>query len=212
MGRVAEAAELLEGSPALDDPTIDRADAILGLGLLAVARWRLDRRDAAREAAVATIERAGRSRPVANYSLEGYAGAAEVFLNLWECSTLAGQTDHEARRMALRCCTALERFAAIFPIGFPRSLLCRSRADAIAGRFDRAWTIAMRSLRAAEELGSPLDQALAHAELARSGREPSEHRERARALFEHLGALEELARLEEPGRLLRSRVRNLAGK
>ena len=36
--RLAEAAALLEGSPAVVDPSVNRADAILGLGLVALTR------------------------------------------------------------------------------------------------------------------------------------------------------------------------------
>lgn len=199
LGRVAEAAEMLEASPALHDPTVDRADAILGLGLLALARWRLGRREDAREAAAATLARIGRSRPVANYSLEGYAGAAQVFLNLWEQGTLVGRPDAEARRWALRTCAALRTFAGIFPIGRPRALLCRSRAEAISGRLESARRSALGALRAAEALGCPFEQALAHAALARYAPGGADHLERSRDLFRRLGARDELARLEAGG-------------
>ena len=51
LGQVAEAAALLEGSPVLRTLGVDRADAILGLGFLAIVRWRLGRRDEAVHAA-----------------------------------------------------------------------------------------------------------------------------------------------------------------
>lgn len=207
LGRTEEAAALLEASPVLrPDAAVDRSDAILGLGLLALARLRLGRDGPALQAAEAALERMGATRPIVNYSLEGYAGAAEALLALWERAQRSpagdGASLRSLRRHALRACAALDRFAAVFPNGSARARILRGRADWIAGRPRRARSRWAGALRLAERQSLPLDQALAHAWLAtvegddpREGR--SQHAERARAILTRLGAVTELEQTRE---------------
>jgi hypothetical protein len=53
------------------------------------------------------------SPPTAFYGLAGYAASARVHLALWEAG------DRAVRPAVLRSCTALRKFARVFPIGQP---------------------------------------------------------------------------------------------
>ena len=164
-GRLDEAVADLEGSPAVRADSgirIEEADAILGLGLLAAARWRLGLESEAIEAAEA-VARLSAPRPMVNYSLEGFSGAAEVFLGAWE---RAGARNVEARRRAMDSCAVLRRFASIFPIGRPRALVHHARALELDGRRHAALRAAHAALRAADRFAMPIDRTLAHDRLA----------------------------------------------
>src|SRR5947208_361472 len=138
---------------------------------------------------------------MANYDLEGVAGAAEVYLTLWE-STPAGDgaTGRGLRRRARQAGDALDRFARVFPIARPRADLCRGRFYRLAGRRPRAARAWCRSLQAAERLEMPFEEGLVHFEIGRHA-EPGDaarphHLDRARTLFARLGAAHDLARVE----------------
>ena len=147
MGRIEEAASLLEGSPALSLDSAQTADTILGLGLLAVARLRLGKRAAARKAAEETLRQLERTRPMANFNLEGYSGAVEVLLALWDASLResAGRS-RDLEQLAPRACGALRAFARVFPIARPRDRLWRGMILRLSGHPSRAGAVVERGL------------------------------------------------------------------
>jgi class 3 adenylate cyclase/tetratricopeptide (TPR) repeat protein len=199
-GRVEQAAEMLEESPVLEPDYPRTADAILGLGLLAAARLRLGRREDAAWAADATTRLIERTRPMANFNLEGYSGAVEVYLDQWESVAAAGScAPRELKRRARRACRALDGFARVFPIARPRAALWGGRRAWLRGQAPRAFVRWRVGLEAAERLGMPLEQGLLHAEIARRAALPgpllAPHIERAGEIFSRLGAEDELARL-----------------
>jgi hypothetical protein len=92
------------------------------------------------------------SLPVAVHILEGYAGVAEVYMDLW----VAG--DHAAARPARQARAALRRFARAFPMAQPRAWLYEGRAAHHLGRQRRALAVWHKSLQTAERLVMPYEQ------------------------------------------------------
>ena len=186
---LSRALALLEEASGLLSGTVD-ADEIRVHGLLAKVHMRRGDVAAALDAARTAARWIEGSSPTAFYSFEGRAAAAEVCLARWELTP----DDAEARRLAGRLTRALSTYARAFPIGRPRALLCRgTRAwlDRLPATARRAWRA---SLRAAEELGMPYEEALAGAALAvRLG--DTERGREATATLERLGASPEIERL-----------------
>ncbi|HEX8201814.1 MAG TPA: hypothetical protein VF590_15165, partial [Isosphaeraceae bacterium] len=202
LGRLDEAAALLAESPAVRGEPVAAADAILGLGLLTLLRVEQGAWDAAAAAAAATLERIRRTPPMVNYSLEGYAAAAETFLALWERGGFRWRFEQRVLEcQARQACAALRRLARLFPISRPRSRLCRGLLQWLSGHPARARQSWRRSLGEAECLAMPYEQARAHFEMGRhlGPGDPARrrHLERAEELFTRLGAAPDLARVRE---------------
>jgi predicted ATPase/class 3 adenylate cyclase len=170
-----------------------RADEIVIYGVLALAHLRRQDTEQARLAAHRAASLIAQSRPTAAYTLEGYAGVTEVYLDLW----MAG--DHAAARPAQQARAALRRLARTFPTARPRAWLyeglvanhLRRRRRAVA-----AWT---KSLKTAERLAMPYEQGRAHYELGRhlppGHPARQEHLSRAWEIFTGIGASYELTQV-----------------
>jgi class 3 adenylate cyclase/tetratricopeptide (TPR) repeat protein len=186
--RIGEVLELLGGRGAF-------ADEIFAWGLLGQAQLHLGRMTLARAAAERAMSLITRSRPVAVHAVEGYAGAAEVLLGLWETG------DTTAMSQAHRACAALRQFARAFPIGRPRAQLCTGLAASLTGKPDDAHAAWRSSLRTATHLAMPYEQGRAHLELARhlapGTASRARHLEDARRIFGDLGAAHELERTRD---------------
>jgi class 3 adenylate cyclase/tetratricopeptide (TPR) repeat protein len=194
-GRIDEAIDQLHAVLRDLERSPDRAEELRAQGLLALAlddRGETELADLAASRAAALI--AGLAAPTAHYLLEGYAAVAE--LRLRRAASGGGAS---AREDAERACAAMRRFARLFPIGTPRSLLLTGRASWLrgdrAGAF-RRWT---EGLVQAERSGMRYDQARLHLELAshvQDAARRSEHLAFAIAIFRELGAVPDLARGE----------------
>jgi class 3 adenylate cyclase/tetratricopeptide (TPR) repeat protein len=183
--RINEVLRLLGGRGAF-------ADEIFAWGLLAQAQLHNGRMELARTAAQRAMDLISGSRPVAVHAIEGYAGAAEVFLGLWESG------DRTVRPQARKACAALRQFARSFPIARPRAELCSGLAAFLAGKPGSARAAWHSSLRAAMQLAMPYEQARAHLEIGRHLAPGTPSRERhldeSIRIFEQLGAAHELRR------------------
>jgi tetratricopeptide (TPR) repeat protein len=161
--------------------------------LAAMLHLRRGDRDAAAQALGQALEQA-RLPPVKCYWFDLYAMAAEVAVALWLDARRRQAGDTAARgALATEAVRCLRRYARRFPIGEPRALLYRGLLAWTGGRpraARRAWRA---SLAAADRLGMPYDQALAHAALGRHGppAERPRHQARARELFARLGVADE---------------------
>jgi tetratricopeptide (TPR) repeat protein len=162
LGRASEALSLLERAVSLLDRHPDHPSELITYGLLGVARLRLGDQAAASRAASTCLERISAESPTVFSTLEGYAGAAEVFLAVGD------------RARAARACQRLAAFAARFPIGQPRALLMRGRQH--PGRARALW---LRGLARAEQLGMPYERGLLLGALG--------ERQAARIVFSELG-------------------------
>jgi tetratricopeptide (TPR) repeat protein len=175
-----------------------RADEILAHGQLAVAYQRRGEEELARMAARQAAGLIAQSLPVAVHILEGYAGVAEVYMDLW----VAG--DHAAARPARQARAALGRFARAFPMARPRAWLYEGRAAHHLGRQRHALAVWHKSLRTAERLVMPYEQGRAHYELGRHlppGHPARQaHLTRAGELFTDIGALYELDQVQAAAR------------
>jgi eukaryotic-like serine/threonine-protein kinase len=168
-----------------------RADEISAHGQLAVAYLRRGDKELARMAARQAARLIAQSLPVAVHILEGYAGVAEVYMDLW----VAG--DHAAARPARQARAALRRFARAFPMAQPRAWLYEGRAAHHLGRQRRALAVWHKSLQTAERLVMPYEQGRAHYELGRHlpPGDPARHAHLTRAceIYAGIGASYELA-------------------
>jgi class 3 adenylate cyclase/tetratricopeptide (TPR) repeat protein len=168
-----------------------RADEISAHGQLAVAYLRRGDKELARMAARQAARLIAQSLPVAVHILEGYAGVAEVYMDLWAAG------DHAAARPARQARAALRRFAQAFPMARPRAWLYEGRAAHHLGRQRRALAVWHKSLQTAERLVMPYEQGRAHYELGRHlpPGDPARHAHLTRAceIYAGIGASYELA-------------------
>jgi class 3 adenylate cyclase/tetratricopeptide (TPR) repeat protein len=157
-----------------------------------------DRADwlAARTAADLAMDLTAHQRPASFATFLGYAGPAQAYLSLWE----TGQAGADGQQRAADALSRLRGFAAVFPVGRPRSALLEGRHDWLRGKRDRAMRLWERAVKLAESLSMPYEQGLAHYEIARH-LEPTDaaravHLAASRELFSGLHASRDLARLE----------------
>jgi tetratricopeptide (TPR) repeat protein len=157
----------------------------------------------ARQAAEQAAQLIARSTPTAYQALPGYASVAAVFLALWEeeLKSQARQSKSPSQVAARQAVRALNKFAGVFPIGWPRAWLWQGRYEWLAGHRAGARQAWRKCLAFAQKLMMPYAAALAHAELGRhadSAAERQQHLRRARDLFTQLGANADLAGLPTP--------------
>ena len=149
---LASAVDYLERSQSIVEK-IGLEETIWMYGLLARAQWRLGKVDLAREAAERGAVITAKATPVNFNVMEGYAGIAEVYLNLWERDIAFAP----AARKAIK---RLSHFAHIFPIGEARALLVRGRAAWLSGKQRTARMQWQNGLAAAEQQQVPYDRGL----------------------------------------------------
>jgi tetratricopeptide (TPR) repeat protein len=159
LGFLDEAAGLLQTSlQILEAQTMtDLVTLIQAYGLLALTELYRGRREAAGILAQQGIERIGKSEPTGFALLEGYAGAAEVYLTV-----LADTKADDVLRPALleRTTDAVARLAALaksVPIARPRAALMAARLAACQGDAKSAQAHSTRARRLAAQLGMPLE-------------------------------------------------------
>jgi class 3 adenylate cyclase/tetratricopeptide (TPR) repeat protein len=189
-GRTDSAIKELQEATRLLAGRGSRADEIVIYGVLALAYLRRQDGEQARLAAHRAASLIAESRPTAAYTLEGYAGVTEVYLNLW----MAG--DHATARPAQQARAALRRLARTFPTAQPRAWLYEGLSAYHLGRKRHAVAAWEKSLKTAERLAMPYEQGRAHYELGRHfppdhpGRQA--HLSHACEIFADIGASYEL--------------------
>jgi predicted ATPase len=187
IGRTDEAVRLLETTLALLTDHPDRPEEVRAYGLLAAVHLRRGETAAARAAAATGASLIAQFKIATSfYLLEGYAGVAEVYLDEWE----AGDRSSATKQAAQKACSALRKYARIFPVSEPRARLLSGRLLYLSGRPRRARGAWQASLSAAERLGMPFEAALAHSELGRHATnevQRRQHLERAQTLLHELG-------------------------
>jgi tetratricopeptide (TPR) repeat protein len=199
LGRAAEAVPLLEDALSRLDEQAMRTEAIWAYGGLALACLRLERHQRALESARRVLGHVASRAPVAYWTQQGTAAAAEVLLTLLEerCEP-AG----ERRRLAAEAaaaCTAVRRFARRFPLGRAHGALWSGLLAWQTGRPHRAMQHWRRAITIAQNHQQPFEETRAHLEIGRhlpAGRaERAAHLERARLLAHALGCAHELDRI-----------------
>ena len=100
------------------------------------------------------------SAPTGFYALEGYAATAEVLVELTKSASAdESKTLLKASREAARC---LQKFAQVFAIGTPRSLVIKGRVDEL-GRQGSGQKAFEQAGVAAQTLQMPLEESRARA-------------------------------------------------
>jgi class 3 adenylate cyclase/tetratricopeptide (TPR) repeat protein len=172
-----------ESTLQLLEQNIDQASDIRASGALAFAYWKNNEAPRALELAAATAKKTT-SNPTAPYSIEGYAGVAEVFLSAWE------RGDAQYRSDAQKACQAMNKYTGIFPLGVPRARLYWGWFHWLDGKHQQALTDWRQCLADAEKLNLPYEQARALSflgEHVESAGDRKQFCERALGIFERLG-------------------------
>jgi hypothetical protein len=137
--------------------------------------------------------------PTAAAALDGYTNIARVYLTLWEIRLQSSRQNRAAGTLSLRdlkrqagkACTAMLKFARVYPIGQPGYWLCRGLYHWLNGKPELAHQTWQTALSQAERQQMPYETALAHYEIGRhSPLDNAQHRyhlAQAQVLFEALG-------------------------
>jgi predicted ATPase/class 3 adenylate cyclase len=202
LGQAAQAINLLEEALTLLSNNADLMSEINIYGQLAMAHLQRGQLTKARQAADEVASRIAQSSPIMYTAFFGYFGMAEVYLTLWEQSLqnshLGEHTDLE--KLARQACKSLYTYKRVFPIGQPEAWRDQGWYYWLTGKPGKAHKFWRKSLAAAERLGMPYAQALAHYEIGRHlaaddpGRQ--EHLMRAQEIFNRLDAVYYLSRVE----------------
>ncbi len=162
-------------------------------GLLAELLFATNRFSEAYSEALKTLELIRTGPPTVLTEREGYAGAAAVFLGLWEKDLLGiGEVSSNLQQNAVEALKAMKRFASTFPLAEPRYLLLKGRYQFLKGRKRQARKTWLQASDTADRQEMPHEQALLERELGWRALENGEasdkiHRQRARELFDQLG-------------------------
>jgi hypothetical protein len=172
-GDVEAAQRLFTEAEVYIQRTQDSVGLILLGGLWAHCLLLQGHRDAALRRAAETLAIVDSSRFATESVFEGLASAVHVYLALWETgSVVERQRLAEPLRHAL---WKLARCAQVFPAATPRALLWHGRDAWNQGAFRTARYLGEASLRSAEKLTMPYDQALAREWLTRFANPPPGH-------------------------------------
>jgi tetratricopeptide (TPR) repeat protein len=197
LGRAAEAVPLFEDAMGRLDEQAMRTEAIWACGGLALASLRLDQPERALEQALRALGHLPAGAPVAYWTQQGTAAAAEVLLTLLERHPERDAHRQALARHAALACAGLRRYARRFPLGRAHALLWSGLLAWLSGRKRRAMQSWRAAISAGRALGLPYEQARAHFEIARhlppDDHQRLAHLDSARALFEQLGCGDELA-------------------
>jgi class 3 adenylate cyclase/tetratricopeptide (TPR) repeat protein len=157
-----------------DSHIIDQALRIDLKGLEGTVKLWLGDRDGALTAGRQALGLMAQTSPVSYLSLPGYAGAAAVFLRLWETIVLEEQARsvcelHDADfsrqptdivRLARQACGYLRGYARVFPIGQARALLWQGVFEWQSGRQRLAREHWQHGLKFARRMAMPFDEGL----------------------------------------------------
>jgi hypothetical protein len=196
LGRVGEAIGKLAFAGDLLRVQADQASEIICTGLSALAFQRSGDLGAAERAADACLSRIGGGLPTVWSVGDGYAGAAEVYLDLWRARSPAASLAKRLRR----AWAAQLRFAMVFGIGRPAFWITTGRVLARGGaRRAAAWALS-HARRESETRSMPYEAAAASLRLAEidaaGSADRALHLDRARRGFARLGCLHELDAVE----------------
>jgi hypothetical protein len=201
LGDLKRTMTLLQALTPFLEKDIGRSEQIWGYGLLAVGLLRSGQLAAAYDAARRANLVSVRQAPVAVYTFEGYAGAAEVLLALWENgANLTPISGSEVAQSARQACHALKVYARVFPIARPRSWLCQGQLRWLSGHPTQGMNTWQRGLKMALQLQMPYEEGRSLYEIGRHHAEPTPRRdylERAALIFERLGAADDLGRTRQ---------------
>lgn len=165
-GDIEQAIERLQFADQLLRGKEYRSEQIRIGGLLALAYWRNGDREPAIDAAERGTEIARKTLFSTVSTLEGHACLAEVAILRWRLARDEAVAPNDARKLrqaASKACRRLQKYAAMYPIGKPRSLLMQGLYASAAGKSWQSARHFRRGLDRAERLKLPLEIAMAEA-------------------------------------------------
>jgi len=167
-------------------------EGIWAFGQLARAYLRIGDRSKALEVADETLTRMGSTIPTAFYAMEGFMGAADVYLTVLEEKQKNGEKlPRDLLKKASKSIAGPKAFSRSFPIGNPRKLLWMARLANLKGRPRKSIILLNRALQEAQRLNMPYDIALTRYHLGIITSDSDKglgHLETALEAFEQLGA------------------------
>jgi DNA-binding SARP family transcriptional activator/predicted ATPase len=194
----------LEDAKALPEKYLGKPEVIRLNGVLAVVYLHQGHHSQAWQAAQKTARMIKQSSFWMFWSIEGYAGPAEVFLSLWEGSARDNLMPVERKVLAQSAqgaCKVLHRFAKIFAPGQPRAWLYQGLYHWLEAKPAKAHQCWRKSLSTAEQLEMPYEQGRAHYEIGRhlALDDPArqEHLTCAYEMFARLEAATDLSRVQD---------------
>jgi tetratricopeptide (TPR) repeat protein len=161
LGRPGEAVDLAQSALALLAQTADLSEEVRCNVTVAVGKLRLadkERALAAVETAV-SLMRESMSTPTTFFTLDAYAGTAEVYLALW-----AGG-DQSMKKKARQAVRRLHGFARVFPFGRPAAWLYQGMWEEGNGRAAKASKAWEKCITLAQKLSMPYEEGLARKRL-----------------------------------------------
>jgi serine/threonine protein kinase len=201
LGKLEEAMALCLAARPLADASGAGLDVLRCYGMLALSHLYLDEPWRAREMADRAHAVIQATRPVAYWTQDGIAAVAEVYLALRETSSKSPINERiELEKLTRQACKGLRAYAGVFPIGGAFALLWQGLLEHLEGDGPRAQRTWRACIVESERLGMPYEKGRAHRELGRhlpaGDPERRRHLERARAIFEELGAAFDVRRVE----------------
>ena len=199
-GEFEKASNLLDEFQTIIESDANKESEILQIelnGLFAILFARIRKWEKSLEFTEKLNQFTGRGMPTSYGALLGYAGAAEVYLTLWETRSPV----QNIQEIAKEACEVLAKYANTFPIGKPRFLLWQGVYHWLNHNQSKANKLWQKGLVAAETLNMPYDQGLIHFEIGRhlNMDDPNRlhHLNKALEIFSQLGANYDRIRVEE---------------
>ena len=179
--------EVEEKLKAVDYEKLNVGDQAMVNGVLAHAAYQRDDMDMAKRYADRTVHVVKGSDAVAQYLLEGLAGASEVLLGMWEQDAKRSIVMKEPMQILLK---ALRSYSKTNTIGQPQYYRYLGREAWLEGKRSQARKFWQRGLDKAIELDMRYEQAMLRYELGRhsNGESARNNLTQARDSFDILGA------------------------
>jgi tetratricopeptide (TPR) repeat protein len=187
--QLGESIGITEQATALLAQTIARSDEIVNYGVQCVAHLHRGEAQSAYDVAHQASSLISESPPSAPANFLGYAGAAEVYLSLWESNREASGPENPALiSAAQQAVKDLHSYARVFHLGKPRAYLWQGLLQWLSGNQRKASSTWARAVAEAQQLEMPYDEALARYMIGRhdEGAEASEQLTRAIELLEQM--------------------------
>ena len=187
-GQFDESAHLLEKGINLSESITD-TDQIFMYGVLATVHLRHGKPELARATADKAQQLIDNFFPIAFYTVDGYAGVAEVAITLWDPNGTESQAQQQLAKKTLK---NIQQFARLAPVARSHALLWGGIYTWKSGKQKKAQKAWQKGLAEAERMNLLNEQGLLHDQIGRHlpHHNPArrDHLTRAIKIFNQLGA------------------------
>jgi tetratricopeptide (TPR) repeat protein len=203
-GKAADALPMLEEALRILEETPNLASSIETHGQIALAYWRLGQEEKALAHADRVLRLSEGISPTV-YSMDiGFSAVADIYFERWERTLQDPAKTHETETVKLlaeKTLKLLQAFQKVFPIGQPVTPYYRGWYEWLTGKPEAAIKSLNRGLGAALKFNMIYEEGLIRLKLASYsvGDQAIRNRnlQRAREIFEKMGALNELRLVQE---------------